>query len=844
VADVLRALNTSETGLTGEEAARRHEAERPASQRNGILSAVLDQIRSPLTGILAAGATLSVILGSVADVVMIGATIAANILVGAWQERQAGQAVATLERIGTSTATVLRDGQPVTVPAPEVVPGDVLVLAPGDRVAADARLIAAQGLEVDEASLTGESLPVPKSVTGGIDAGHVVLAGSDVTVGTGQAVVVAVGRRTRMGATAAALALDEMRTSPLGIRLNRMLRQVLPVAAAGGLVVLVSGWLRGRQLLSQLAIGASIAIAAVPEGLPLLAGAGEAAVARRLAGRQALVRRLAAVEALGRVDVACTDKTGTLTEGRLALRVVADMDEEASPGNDLAPNLRQVLVTAGLATPHPDAADAAAHPTDVAVAEGVRIAGFGGELEVGREAELPFDPARSFHAALVQGRLRLKGAEEALVPRCDRVRRNGKDLPLDEAGREELLARAHQLAERGLRVLMVAEGGLETSIDDPQGLVALGFIGIADPLRAGVQAAVHRCHEAGVRVIMLTGDHPATARAIAREAGILGKRSTGGDELLTGAEIEQLQNGELDERLDRATVIARVTPLDKLRIVESLQRSGHTIAMTGDGVNDAPALRLADVGVAMGRGGTEVARQAADVVLADDNFSTLVEALVEGRGFWRNIRRALALLLGGNLGELGLVAGASALGLASPLLTRQILAVNLVTDVLPSLAVALQPPEDRNLAGLAREGTAALDAPLRRDVRRRGTGTALPALAAYIAALRSSGLAEARSVAFASIVTTQLAQTLDVGRAEGTLTRSVFGAVAGSAAVLVATLTLPPLQGFLALATPGPFGWALIGAASLAAILVGRGLSTVGAPTPRLRLLPSPAPVS
>jgi magnesium-transporting ATPase (P-type) len=412
--------------------------------------------------------------------------------------------------------------------------------------------------------------------------------------------------------------------------------------------------------------------------------------------------------------------------------------------------------------------------------------------------------------------------------------------PLDENARRELLARSRQLAGRGLRVLMVAEGSPGTPLDDPQQLTVLGFVGISDPLRPTVQAAVRRCHEAGVRVIMITGDHPDTARAIGREAGLLNN----GGEVLTATEIAELQNGELDAHLERAVVIARATPLDKLRIIESLQRSGHTIAMTGDGVNDAPALRLADVGVAMGRGGTEVARQAADVVLADDNFSTLVEALVEGRGFWRNIRRALALLLGGNLGELGLVAGASALGLASPLLTRQILAVNLVTDVLPSLAVALQPPEDRNLAGLAREGTAALDAPLRRDVRRRGTGTALPALAAYIAALRSSGLAEARSVAFASIVTTQLAQTLDVGRAEGTLTRSVFGAVAGSAAVLVATLTLPPLQGFLALATPGPFGWALIGAASLAAILVGRGLSTVGAPTPRLRLLPSPAPVS
>jgi cation-transporting P-type ATPase I len=259
-------------------------------------------------------------------------------------------------------------------------------------------------------------------------------------------------------------------------------------------------------------------------------------------------------------------------------------------------------------------------------------------------------------------------------------------------------------------------------------------------------------------------------------------------------------------------------------------------------VNDGPALRLADVGVAMGQNGTEVARQAADVVLADDDFATLVEALVEGRSFWRNIRRALALLLGGNLGELGLVVGASALGLASPLITRQILAVNLVTDVLPSLAVALQPPESRNLAALAREGTAALDKPLRTDVLRRGTATAAPSLAAFLLTLGSGGLAQARSVAFASVVSTQLAQTLDAGRAEGTLTRSVFGAVAGSTGVLVTALTLPPLRDFLGLVALTPAGWALVGIGALAAVLLGRGLSF--SPTlarPQLRLLPAPA---
>ncbi len=558
VEDVLKTLQATDDGLTSAEALQRQRAAPKPPRRHELLRAVLDQLRSPLVGILAAGAGLSLALGSPLDFALIGATIGVNVAVGAWQERRAGQAAAALERLGAATARVRRDGAPVTVPASDVVPGDVLVLQSGDRVAADARLLEARNLEVDEASLTGESLPVPKAPNGGTDASRVVLEGSDVTVGTGRA------------------------------------------------------------------------------------------VASRLAGRDALVRRLGAVEALGRVDVACTDKTGTLTEGKLALTLVADVHADAPPSReDLPSDLRAVLRAAGLASPRPDATDAGVHFTDVAVVRGAVDAGLDGDLRVERTAEAPFDPVRAFHATIVGDRLYAKGASEALLPRCDRVRDSGVEKKLDEAGRQALRDRAEDLAGRGLRVLMVADGDAQTPVDDPRGLVALGFVGISDPLRPDVPAAVRRCQEAGVRVIMLTGDSPATARAIAGQAGLL----DGGD-VLTGAAIAELQNGDLDRRLERAAVIARVTPLDKLRIVESLQRHGHIVAMTGDGVNDAPALRLADVGVAMGRGGTEVARQAADVVLADDDFATLVEALVEGRSFWRNIRRALGLLLGGNLGGL------------------------------------------------------------------------------------------------------------------------------------------------------------------------------------------------
>jgi cation-transporting P-type ATPase I len=803
-------------GLTSEEAGGRRQARPSTAPRSPLVEAMIEQVRSPLTGVLAAGAVVSFSLGAVADVAIIAAAIGANVAVGTWQEREAGRAAETLERLGTVDAKVLRDGEPVCVPADEVVAGDILVLAAGDRVVADARLLEADALEVDEAALTGESFPVAKAPDAPSDADRVLLEGSDVTVGSGKAVVVAVGAATRLGATAAALAIDETQDSPLGRRLGDLFHQGLPVLFTGGALVTASGLLWGKPLAEQLALGASIAIAAVPEGLPLLAGVAQAGVARRLARRHALVRRLAAVEALGRVDVAACDKTGTLTQGQLVVTLVAGAggDEAQVPG-DLPDDLSDVLLVAGLASPLPEDADA--HPTDVAVVEAARAARVG-ELERERTREAPFEPTRAFHAAEAGGRLCVKGAAEALAGRCTAARRDGRRSALDDAGRERLLATAQDLAGRGLRVLLACEGEEGGDVEDPRELTALGFLGIADPLRPGVADAVGRCRDAGVRLIMLTGDHPATARAIAAEAGLPAEE----EDVIVGDELSGLDDAELDDCLERASVVARITPLDKVRIVESLQRRGHTVAMTGDGVNDAPALRLADVGVAMGQEGTEVARQAGDVVLADDDFATLVESLVEGRGFWHNMRRALALLLGGNLGELGLMVSASALGLASPLTPRQILAVNLVSDVLPAVSVAVQEPEHRKLSRLAREGTAALDRPLRAEILRRGAATAAPALTAY--ALAGRLRAQPQTVAFASIVSTQLAQTLDAGRLDGRLSGSVAGAVGGTAALLALTVTLPATQAFFGLAAPSLPAIALIGGAAGAAVLLGRAL--------------------
>ncbi len=818
VDDVLRALETTEQGLADDVASQRRQGEPRQTERWEWAYSFLDQFRYPTTGILAAAAGFSLIVGKTVDFGIITTTVGLNVAVGIWQEHQANRAAEALRQMATARARLFRNGRQVIVPATEVAPGDVLLLEAGDRVPADARVLSVDGLEVNEAALTGESAPVFKSADQGPPESRIVLEGSDVIVGTGRAVVVAVGPQTRMGTLAAALEVEDTAPSPLGARLGELLWHSLPWTAAASGIVVVSRWIRGGPLLSQLGVGASMALASVPEGLPLLAGMGQGGVARRLSQRHALVRRPGAVEALGRVDVACADKTGTMTEGRLSLHWISDGEQQAGVAEGLPESLRRILLTAALASPHPDAAGAAADSTDVAVVEGAFQVGLGEALRGQHQEEDPFHPDQAFHATNAQGRFCVKGAVETLLPRCTRWRRGDRKEPLDEAGRQSLADHSRQLADQGLRVLMVAERAPDRPIEELDDLVALGFLGIRDPLRPTVPAAVHRCQEAGVRVLMITGDHPGTARSIAEEAGLPVQDGS----ILTRSDLADLDQEQLQARMRHVTVIARATPLDKLRIIECLQSLGHAVAMTGDGVNDAPALRLADVGVAMGRIGTEVASQAADMILTDDDFATLVEALVEGRGFWQNMRSALGLLLGGNLGELGLMAGAAALGTPSPLTAVQILVVNLFTDAVPALAVVLQHPEHRHLAGLAREGLAAMDTGLRKDILRRALATSLPALAGYELARRSGGDDQAKTVAFATIVANQLAQTLDAGRLGQRPSHQVVGAVLASSGLLGATLTISPLRRLLGLVVPNSHSLMLMGGSALVAGWLGR----------------------
>jgi uncharacterized protein YbjT (DUF2867 family)/phosphoserine phosphatase len=556
----------------------------------------------------------------------------------------------------------------------------------------------------------------------------------------------------------------------------------------------------------------SLAIASVPEGLPFVATAGQLAGARRLAAGGAVVRNPRTVEALGRVDIVCVDKTGTLTEGRVALTALSD-GQTTTPLEQLDGRGRSLLAAALRASERPevgtsleqlDDTDEALHRA--AAAQGISITdGAPGWKLVG---ELPFEASRGLHAVLGrsggQHRLAVKGGPEVILEASTSWCPEGDSVPIDDAARQLLLDHVDALAARGHRLLAVAEREASSRPDVEENrlerLCLLGFLVLSDPVRRTAAQAIRGIAEAGVRTIMLTGDHPETAISIASELDLHGDGS-----VVTGADLETLDDQELTRALEGAAVVARVTPAHKLRIVQVLQANGHAVAMTGDGGNDAPAIRLADVGVAFGHRASPAARDAADIVIADDRIETLIDAIAEGRALWGSIREALAVLVGGNLGEIAFTSIASAFSPSSPLNARQFLLVNLFTDLAPAVAIAVRPPADVSTETLLREGPeASLGEALRRDVAIRGTATALGATAAWGAARLTGTARRASTVGLVALVGTQLGQTVAAG---GWKRPSTLLTAAGSAAGLAAVIQTPGLSGFFGSRPLGPVGW-------------------------------------
>lgn len=856
---VLRRLNSRPDGLTSREARQRWSAvgDREPSAPT-FARAFLAELANPLTPILAGGAALSASIGAVVDAGIIVGVTALSGLLGATQRLITGHAVAGLLARSTSSAKVLRDGRRVTLPASDLVVGDVIVVEPGDVVPADCRILDAHALEVDESSLTGESMPVAKTIDPVIaqdiaDRHSMLYESTTVATGRARGIVVATGSATEAGRSMAATR-GAAPTGGVEVRLAQITRTTLPIALGSAGAVMLAGMLRGRPARGTVSAGVGLAVASVPEGLPFLVSAAQLAAARRLSGRGALVRNPRTIEALGRVDVLCFDKTGTLTQGHIALHGVSDGRREISldglgagagggsrarPGGRTDPGgpraLRRpdrtesaadggdgqcgrAILAAGLrATPEPGDGEKLAHSTDRAVLRGAESVGV--DRALGRPGwrptnALPFEPTRGYHATfgVVDGQplLSVKGAPEVVIPCCTTWR----GVRLDADGQAALIAETDRLTRRGYRVLAVGErlgsrprGSDDDGIDD---LTFVGFLVFADPVRATAGAAVRDLQGAGVQVVMITGDHPNTAQAIAAELGLLGDE----DRVVTGAELDELGDDELDRLLPHVAVVARGTPAHKVRVVQAFQRLGRTVAMTGDGANDAAAIRLADVGVALGRRGTPAARAAADLVVLDDRVETILAAIVEGRAMWGSVRQALGILVGGNLGEIAYtLIGASATGV-SPLSARQLLLVNLLTDLAPALAVALRPPRAATARALLAEGPeASLGAALIREVTLRATATTAGATGAWLAARLTGRARRAQTVGLVALVGTQLGQTLLTGGRNPT----VLAASLGSAAVLAGVVQTPGLSHFFGCTPLGPVGWTIgCGAAAVA----------------------------
>jgi P-type Ca2+ transporter type 2C len=750
----------SQNGLTSTEASARLERfganELAAAIPVPTWRKLLAQLADPLIYLLLAGVVVSFVAwwvegreGVPFEVIVILSIIVVNALLGYIQEARAEQAVAALQRMTAGTAGVMRDGREDRISSADVVPGDVLLLAEGDAVSADARLTEVASLLVAEASLTGESEAVEKtSVVLGEPVGfgdrvNMVFNGTAITSGRGRAVVTATGMNTEMGNIARLLGEGDEERTPLQVQVNRIGRQlgiaiVIIAVVVVGAMLLTTDIKKASTLVDILLIGVSLAIAAVPEGLPAILSVVLARGVQRMARQKAIVKRLSSVETLGSASIVCTDKTGTLTKNEMTIETVVTgsgqvditgtgyrpegellVDGRPLDNATLLDEVQMVLGGGSLANNASLRQDGETwtiegDPTDAAFLVAEAKSGFTEtrEARFDRVGEIPFTSERKLMTSIEtdadrEGHLAVvtKGAPDVLLPRCTHERFAGVVRALSTQRRAEVLATVDQLADRALRTLAVAyrvlPGAQQASTDETteRELIYLGMVGIIDPPRPEAKTAIAEALTAGLRIMMITGDHPRTAARIAGDLGIV----EGEARVLTGAEIETIDDVELTARLQTIAVCARVAPEHKLRIVKALRADGNIVAMTGDGVNDAPALKAADIGVAMGVSGTDVTKQAADMVLADDNFATIVSAVREGRAIFANIRKFMRFLLSSNIGEVFTmffgVMFAGALGLKStgeavavPLLATQILWINLMTDTAPALAIGFEPP--------------------------------------------------------------------------------------------------------------------------------------------------------
>ncbi len=809
-------------GLTTAQAAKRRETAGlnllTQRKRPSAIRIFLSQFRDVMVLILLAATAISAALGEWTDAITIVSIVVLNAVLGFVQEFRTEKTLEALTALTAPTAKVFRDGSLTVLPAQELVPGDVVQLEAGDCVPADCKVLESHTLYANESLLTGESEPIQKN------AGNPIFSGTAVTRGTGLAEVTAIGASTRMGQISGMLGDITRTQTPLQKRLGE-LGKVLGILCIGVcILVFAAGVLRGEPVFAMLMTGISIAIAAIPEGLPATVTIALALAVSRMMQQKALVNRLHSVETLGCTSVICSDKTGTITENRMTVTHIALPEEilQLPMNGDLQDiagdsDLHELLRCAVLCNNAKLTGDTAiGDPTETALLAAGKYLGVTQESlqACKRLSERPFDSETKCMSVLIREGTEkhwyTKGAFDILLGKCSHVRTRSGDVPLTASLRVKLQKQAEELSAGALRVLAFAKGAA------PEQMTFLGLTGMLDPPRPEAKEAIRTCASAGIRTVMITGDHRQTAAAIARKAGLLR-----GGKVVTGAELDAMSDAELDRELPKITVFARVNPEHKLRLVRAFKRQGQIVTMTGDGVNDAPAIKEADVGVAMGEGGTDVAKQAADVILLDDNLATLVKAVEQGRCIYANIRKFVRYLLSCNIGEVITMFLGILMGMPVVLLPVQLLLVNLATDGLPAIALGLEPPEEGLMKQPPRKPDESFFAGgLLPRIVWRGILIGLCTLGAFGTALRLGGdLPQARTAALVTLVLSQLIHVFECKSEHGTLLTvryfsnpKLIGAVLLSALLLCCAIWVPGVQAIFGTAPiMGNILWQAIG---------------------------------
>lgn len=850
--EAARRLETDEKqGLTSQMAAERlaQKGRNELAETDGKKSLFwrfLAQFDDFMILLLLGAAVVSVVISrlsgenDVLDAVMILGIVVLNAALGLFQESKAEKALEALKKMAAPHARVIRDGIVREIPAAEVVPGDLLLLETGDAVCADGRVVESRSLKTEESALTGEALPVEKTAAGGLpeetatgDRKNMVLAGGYVVYGKGKVLVTATGMDTEMGRIAAMLSHTSDSMTPLQKKLEQTGKQLGIGALAICALIFCMGILQEKPPFSMFMTAVSLAVAAIPEGLPAIVTIVLAMGTSRMSEKHTIVRRLSAVETLGGAQVICSDKTGTLTQNRMQVTTWTDYSHREPKNEDLRETVANLFALCNDC--NVSDGNLQGEPTEKALGEyaqsmGIDFAAL--RRDMPRVGEIPFSSARKRMTTLHKtedGWISVtKGAPDILLEKCAFCMEGSGQVPFDS--RRKSMARMvnGEMAAQALRVVAVAfrqwsEKPPLTEEALERNLVFAGMAGMVDPPRPEVKEAVHLCRQAGIRPVMITGDHVLTAEAIGRELGIYQK----GDCAVTGAELDKMSDKELETAAETCTVFARVAPEHKVRIVQAFQKRGNVVAMTGDGVNDAPALKTADIGCAMGKSGTEVAKGASDLILTDDNFATIVEAVREGRGIYDNIRKAVHFLLSSNIGEILTIFVAMLLGWAAPLLPIQLLWVNLVTDSLPAIALGMEPAEENIMERPPRKNTGSLFGDgLGGRILLEGVMIGVLALLAFgighVYFDQENGYAVGRTMAFAVLSLSQLVHAFNM-RGEGSLGKLPFCsnkwllmAFVVGATLQCVVIMMPPLAGVFQVVPLNGEQWLLTAALALA----------------------------